>query len=156
MERQREAERALTLCQSSVRLFLSCAQGLPGLEPAQRHSQSAACSKKWSTSPHVFLNLGFPSYGDCKTFPQSPIKKLCTGRQDSGAVTALAAYLPVVPASPGWNNLFSSLFHSSPFVFFFFFPLMSKHWSCIKHLSKRTPYHPPDNLGVGSAQAQEP
>lgn len=94
-----------------------------------------------------FLSLGFPSCGDCKTFPQSLIQKLCRRRQVSCAVTALAAYLPVVPAAPRWNNLFSSLF------LFFFFPLKSKHCSCMKHLSKGTPYRPSNNHGVGSAQA---
>lgn len=42
------------------------------------------------------------------------------------------------------------------FNLFFFSPLMSKHWSCIKDLSKGVSSRPPTSRAVGSAQAQSP
>lgn len=132
------------MCHCSVRLFLSRAPGLSGSKPAQRHSKSAAYSKKWSAPQHFFLNLGFPSYADCKTFPQSLIQKLCKQRQVSCVVCTLAAYRTACAGCQPLQGGTTCFLCSSSF---FIFALSPHTKAALSTSPKEGPYRPPNNHG---------
>ena len=116
-ERQRERTYFVSLQRQAV--SFPCPRAFR-LEASTTSQQKRCLLQEVEHSTTFFLNLGFPSYSDCKTFPQSLIQKLCKRRKVSFLcchyLGSLPASMLVVPASPGRNNLFSSLVCCSFFL----------------------------------------
>lgn len=114
------------------------------LEASTTSQQKRCLLQEVERSTAFFLNLGFPSYADCKTFPQSLIQKLCKQRQVSCVVCTLAAYRTACAGCQPLQGGTTCFLRSSSF---FIFALSPHTKAGLSTSPKEGPYRPPNNHG---------